>query len=202
MKTSIIVLLGSMVLCIGGCQQEKASEPAKVLEAERELRQENDALRLEAERLGGENESLRKQIEVLAGLGEDVRLSNLTTLREVSIHRRTGFYDKDRDGVKEKLIVYVEPIDEVGDIVKVAGSVEVKLFYLEAEDAEVLLERFDIGPEQLKKLWSGTLMTSGYRLSFDKPATVTDEMEELLVRVSFTEYLTGKVFRAARVIKQ
>ncbi|GAH67953.1 unnamed protein product, partial [marine sediment metagenome] len=54
---------------------------------------------------------------------------------------------------------------------------------------------------ELKKLWFATLITINYRLTFDVADKITGDEEALTVKVTFTDYLTGKVFTEQKVIK-
>ena len=71
---------------------------------------------------------LKIQVKFLTGLPEDVKSQNLYTLEAVKIGKYTNLYDKDKDGQKEKLIVYIKPVDEMGDTIKVFGKVDVQLW--------------------------------------------------------------------------
>jgi len=165
------------------------------------LRQEKAELKDQIERSESEAEQLKKQIQVLSDLPANVRLEHLYNIQKIKITRYTGFYDKDRDGKKEKLIVYIQPIDEQGDIVKATGSVDVQLWDLNKQDGEALLGQWRVGPDELEKLWIATLITINYRLPFDAGDIVDKAEGPLTVKVTFTDYLTGKVFNEQRAIK-
>jgi hypothetical protein len=140
-------------------------------------------------------------VQTLSGLPEDVRLESLYSLESVKIGRYTGFYDKDKDGKNEKLIVYIRPIDEEGDEVKASGAVDVQLWNLNKADSEALLGEWRVQPDELKKLWYATLVTINYRLTFDIADKVDNFDDIMTVKVTFTDYLTGKVFNAQRIIQ-
>jgi hypothetical protein len=144
---------------------------------------------------------LEKQVQVLAGLRAEVDIEDLYTLRRIKIHKYTNFYDKDEDGKKEKLIVYVQPIDKQGDIIKVSGSVDVELWDLNKEAGQAKLGQWHAGLDELKQNWFSTLIGGNYRLMFDIADKVDDFTEPLTVKVTFTDYLTGRVFKEQRVIK-
>ena len=150
-------------------------------------------------------EAKKKQLEdlnkVLSGLPAEVKGEMLYSLEAVRIGRLTNLYDKNDDGKKEKLIVYIQPIDRDGDIIKAAGSVEVKLWNLNNEDGKAELGEWKVGPDELKKLWFAAMMAVNYRLALDVGDKVKDYTEPLTVRVAFTDYLTGRVFKEERQIK-
>ncbi len=164
------------------------------------LAEEKTELKLQVEKLQDENEELTKRVKMLTALGPDVRLEVLGRLESIEISGRSGLYDKDKDGTKETLVVYVRTIDDAGDAIKAVGSVEVQLWDLEAED-NARLAQWRIKPEELKRLWSSTVMTSYFRLTFDVSELLRDNEKELTVKVTFTDYITGNILRKQKVIK-
>lgn len=196
MRKVIIILAGGLLALAAGCENGNAkSEQIRV------LRLEKDKLTWQIKESQAEREQLEKQVEVLAGLGAEVRLANLYTIEKVNVTKYTNLYDKNKDGQAEKLIVYIQPRDAQGDIIKAAGSVEVELWDLSEKQGQALLGEWKVGPENLKKMWFATVVTTNYRLMFD----VGDKIEEfdspLTVKVKFTDYLSGKVFEEQKVIE-
>jgi hypothetical protein len=182
-----------------GCQNTSKEPPLAV--QIKQLKEENTQLTRQIEQSANESKQLKKQIQVLSDLPEQARAENLYRLQRIEITRYTNFYDKDKDGQKEKLIVYIQPFDEEGDIVKATGAVDVQLWDLNKEADKALLGQWHVTPEQLKKLWFATLITINYRLTFDVAGKIDDFEEPLTVKVTFTDYLSGKVFEEQKVIK-
>ncbi|GAH51512.1 unnamed protein product [marine sediment metagenome] len=139
------------------------------------LRREKTQLIRQIEQYKSENKQLKKQIKVLAGLKPKVKLENLYSLQKIAITRYTNLYDKDKDAQYEKLIVYIQPLDGQGDIVKAPGTVDVQLWDLNKEASQALLGQWQVTPDQLKKLWFTAILSSNYRLMFD----VADKIERL-----------------------
>jgi hypothetical protein len=193
-----IILVGSLLIIAAGC--ENSSSKPSLTEEINTLRQEKAELKSRIEQSESEAEQLKRQIQVLSGLPPKVRLKGLYDLQRIKITRYTNLYDKDKDGKKEKLIVYIQPIDEEGDIVKATGAVDVQLWNLNKEDGEALLGQWHVTPSQLKKLWFATLITINYRLVFDIADKITGDEEALVVKVTFTDYLSGKVFKEQKII--
>ncbi|MBA7581808.1 hypothetical protein ES708_23719 [subsurface metagenome] len=188
-----------LVSLVTGCEdnKHKLSLEEENLKLQREQRQT-------AEQLGesqAQNKQLRKQIKVLSELAPEVRLENLYNIQKIKITRYTNLYDKDKDGRKEKLLVYIQPSDAQGDVIKAAGAVDVQLWDLNKPEGEALLGKWHVKPEELKDMWFATVITMNYRLIFDV-AEIIDEFEEpLTVKVTFTDYLSGKVFTEQKVIE-
>jgi cell division protein FtsB len=187
------------LLLVTGCATPNDKEsPAVKIER---LTQENTQLREQIEQSNTENKQLKDQIQVLSGLPKNVRLENFNRLERIEIGRYTGFFDKDNDGKKEKLIVYIQPVDEQGDTIKVTGTVDVQLWDLNKTNGQAMLGQWKVEPDELKKLWFATIITINYRLTFDVTNIVESLEEPLTVKVTFTDYMTGKVFKEQKVIK-
>jgi len=196
--TAHAILTCCLLVVAAGCENIGGSiSPAEQI---RILREEKRQLTRQIEQSRDRNKQLEKQLEVLSGLPAE-KLENLYELRKIKITRYTGFYDKDNDGTKETLIVYIQPIDEENDIVKATGAVDVQLWDLNRNSDEALLGQWRVEPDELKKLWFATLITINYRLTFDVAGKIENTEEPLTVRVTFTDYLTGRVFTEQKVIK-
>jgi len=166
------------------------------------LSREKTALKSQVEQLQSENEQLTSQVQKLSVLSPEVRLESLPQLDKIEITRRSGLYDKDKDGKKEKLIVYVRPYDKTADALKAPGRVLVQLWNLNAQADQALLGQWEVNAAELKQLWAGTFLTNYYRLTFDVADLLTGDEGELTVKVGFTDYITGKVLHAQKVIGQ
>jgi cell division protein FtsL len=164
------------------------------------LEEQNAQLQKQIEQTKSENEELKSQVQVLSGMPEQVKGENLYHLKKIKIGRYTDLYDKDKDGKMERLIVYIQPIDEDGDIIKAAGDVDVQLWNLSKEQDQALLCKGHVKGEELKKLWFAALMTH-YRLEFNVTGKIDEFKDPLTVKVVFTDYLTGKVFKEQKVIE-
>jgi hypothetical protein len=149
-----------------------------------------------------ENGKLKQQLQTLAGLPEQLKGENLYNLRDVEIGKYTGLFDKDKDGKKEKFVVYIEPIDEQGDIIKAAAEIEVELWDLNKPDGEAMIAKWPaVKPDELKKLWFVGLVKINYRLMFDIEDKVKNFDNPLTVKMTFTDYLSGRVFKKQTVIE-
>ena len=197
--TLYAIFTGCLLVLAGGC--ESADQKSPLAEQIQQLKQEKTQLTRQFERSKNENKQLKEQIQVLSGLPEEAKAENLYRLQKIKITRYTNFYDKDKDGQYEKLIVYIQPLDEEGDIVKATGAMDVQLWDLNKEASRALLGQWHITPGQLKKLWFATVITINYRLTFDLADKIENIQEPLTVKVTFTDYLTGKVFKEQKVIK-
>jgi len=164
-----------------GCgigSERKAPAEIKV----QQIAREKTELMRDLQQAKAENQQLAEQIKALSVFPEDKPL-NPYRLQRVKITRYSNFYDKDNDGKREKLIVYVEPVDLDGDAVKAAGTVDVQLWNLNNLNGQAMLGQWQVDPNDLRKLWYDTLVSANYRLTFDAPP----ELDVL----STSKYQTG-----------
>jgi len=194
---SVLICSCLLVGSTGGCQNNKNTLAEQVVA----LKHEKIQLAHQLEKAKAAGEQAKSQIQVLSGLSPQVRLENLYDLRKIRITRYTNLYDKDNNGRYEELIVYIKPFDAEGDIIKASGAVDVELWDLNAEDAQALLGRWHLDPAELKTMWFATLITINYRLVFDVSEIIDKFDRPLTVKVTFTDYLSGRVFTEQKVIK-
>jgi len=198
-RTVTTILVGCLLVIAAGC--ENAGSRASTAKEIQMLKQEKPQLTRQIEQSKSETERLKEHIQVLSALSPEAKLEYFDRLWRIRITGYTNLYDKDKDGRKEKLIVYIQPIDRDGDIIKAAGAVDVQLWDLNKEQGQALLGQWHVAPNELKKLWLAKFLTTNYRLTFDVADKIDEYEEPLTVKVTFTDYLTGKVFKEQKVIK-
>ena len=187
------------VVIITGCENSNSNSALR--DEMKALKQEKTQMREQIEESEKEVEQLKEQVRVLSGLPGEEKGENLYRVEKVKIGRYTNLYDEDEDGRYEKLIVYLQPIDEEGDVVKATGSVDVQLWDLNKEADKALLGEWHVGAGELKKLWFSTIITINYRMTWDVSEIISEYKEALTIKVRFTDYLTGRVFEGQKVIK-
>jgi len=188
-----------LILLISGC--DSYDRQIKLREEIDNLEIEKRELNTRLEQCKEQTRKLKQQIKTLSEIRAEGKFEKIYDLRTVNIGRYTGLYDKNDDGIKEKLIVYIQPIDQNGDIIKAPGKVQVQLWDLQKSSEEAKLEQWEIPPEKLAKNWFSTVIFSNYRLTFDVSGVVERFDHPLTVKLEFTDYCTGKVFNKQKVIK-
>jgi hypothetical protein len=193
------VLMLALIL-LSGCGT--GSERMSPLEMKaRDLEREKTQLAEQLEQSQVETEQLKAQIKTLAVLPQNKPENLFYALSAVKISRFTDFYDKNEDGKRDKLIVYLQPVDQAGDAIKTAGIVGIQLWNLNQSDGKALLGEWQVLPGELYKLWFSTLTSTAYRLTFDMATTPEILAQPLTVKSTFTDYLTGQVFTDQYVIQ-
>lgn len=197
---TVLLCSCTLALLVAGCESPPITKNPLAEKVDK-LSQEKKELMRHIEYIESRNKDLQKQITTLHDLEDEVKLKDLCDLQSVRITKYTDLFDKDKDGTKETLIVYIQPVDQDGDIIKEPGDVHVQLLDLDKDRGPVLLGKWHITPDKLRKLWFNALMKTHYRMTFDVSEKVKTFEEPLTVTVTFTDYLTGKVFEEQRLIK-
>lgn len=190
-----IIIFVSQLLIIAGCSS-KTQQPWESL---KKCAQKNTELSLQVQTLEAENTQLTEQVNTLSKLDAKARLETLATLDKIRVGKRTGFYDKDNDGAYETLVVYLEPRDTAQDTVKAVGKVKIELWDLNTASDDIKPAEWVIEPAELHTLWGGNILDSYYRIKLPLE-NVSVQKKEYTVKVSFTDYLSGKVLTDQKVI--
>jgi len=202
LRYSIFCLLSS-VFClyfVAGCESSQTPKNPLAKQVET-LTQDKKGLARQIGQLESKNKDLQKQINTLHGLPDDVKLKDIYEVQSIRITKYTNLYDKDKDGKRETLIVYIQPVDQEGDIIKVPADVHIRLLDLDKDRDPVVLGKWHITPDRLRKLWFNALMKTHYRLTFDVSDKLDSYEEPLTVMVTFTDYLSGRIFEEQKLIK-
>ncbi len=199
-RSSLFVVCCSLFVLIFafGCESPGTREKSSPLQ---QLTEQKADLQKQLEQARTENDRLKKQVSTLSGLPVDKRADAVYHLQAVKIGRFTNLFDKDKNGTKETLIVYVQPIDETGDSIKAAGAVDVQLWDLNKKESEALLAQWRAEPNEIKELWFDSIVASSYRLTFDVSAVVEKAENELTVKIAFTDYLSGRTFTDQKAVR-
>ncbi len=193
----VLLVIGLSV--VAGCDGPTTQERFRQLDLE------NRELSDQVEKLTNHNttkdaliEAQRTQIKTLQRLG-DKRLEKLYHVTAIKLERLSGGADYDGKPGDDGITVYIQPVDQEGHVIKAAGEIRVELFDLANPDGQLKIGEYRFDADHTPKLWHGRLMTHHYtvecRWRVRPPAH-----EEITVRVEFTDYLTGRTFRAQKAV--
>lgn len=191
--TAVAAML-ALCLLTAGCEDQ-----VRLRQNLKTALEENEKLKTENQGLQSEVNQQAKTIETLRGLGGEERLKNLYVVKTIKLGNYTGGFNLDsRDG-DEGIKVYVEPIDQYGNVIKAPAEVKIQLFDL-AEPAEKnLLGEYKWTVEQVGKEWSGGFGAYHYSFFCRWKDDIPPNHDQITVRVEFTDYLTGEVFEAQKL---
>ncbi len=190
-----LFILIALAMMLAGCSSGE-KRPWDTLEA---CIQANTELSMQVQHLESENTQLTEQVNTLSTLDPAARLGALDTLEKIRIGKRTGFYDKDDNGTKETLVVYLEPLDTTEDFIKAIGKVNIELWDLDTAEDKAKRAEWMVEPSKLHETWGGTIFAGYYRIKL--PLEIApDQNKAYTVKVSFTDYLTGKILTDQKVL--
>jgi uncharacterized coiled-coil protein SlyX len=193
-------LVGAAVmLALAGCGPSK---PSVVAPMQKEIISQETQIQQLQQRVANQQETIenqRKQIASLQQLGAR-RPSRLAPVEGIKFASLSGGYDENGDGSHDGVVVYVQPYDGDGDILKTSGELTIRLFDLSNPAGPKLIRQYTWNSEQLRKIWSGRLMTSHFSArcpwpeDFQPPRQVTAQAQ-------FLDYVTGKTFTQQAVFQ-
>ena len=169
-----------------------------------ELRKQIDDLHSQTENLKRQHDADQATIRGLKGattvptLPED-RIAQLFTTHGITFGRLTGGVDlaSERPG-DDGLKVYICPFDDQGQALKAAGSFEIDAFDL-AKNSDNHIGHWTFDVEQARQNWYGAALLYTYVL--ECPWQHVPEHDQLTIRATFTDALTGRVFTAEREVR-
>jgi hypothetical protein len=187
----------SVLLLACGCED-------LMVKHEREMQQRQDALAkmnaqqaAEIQQLRASEKKLQTQVDTLKKIG-DKRPDALIQVTRIRMSNYTGGLDRDKKAGHEALKIMFAPEDAAGDPIKTAGAVKIELYDLDAEEkTDKELGVFNYDTKEALKHWAGGMLTNHY--SFTLPIPKKFKGEEITVRVEFTDYMSGKIFKAQKV---
>ena len=196
---SAVAVVIAVAAALGGCGKPNV--------ASIKVRRENQDLRNKVAELESREQAHLAQIRALESNATTVpslpteRLNTLFTTHGLKFGRLTGGADLDKnapghDGLK----IYVVPTDGHGEPIKAAGSFVVECFDL-AKGEGHRVGRWEYPLDQAEKNWFGQAMLYTYVLTAPWPDGQRPEHEDLTVRVTFTDALTGRTFNDQKLVK-
>jgi hypothetical protein len=192
----LAILLTSAAMLAAGCGSPNSANIV-VRKQNQDLQDKIDSLTRTHEADQAELKGLKDRIGTLPTLPDD-RLARLFTTHGLSLGKLTGGADLDRDKPgDEGFKVYVTPTDDEGDTLKAAGSFVIEAFDLASKLPERGKWTFDT--EQARKCWNGSFLSHQYVLTCPWQSPIRHE--ELTIKVTFRDELTGREFHTQKVIK-
>jgi hypothetical protein len=192
MRTIIAgVGLIACVVVLLGCGGKPNQANIELRKKNQDFQQQIDELKRQRQADAATIRALEQQRQTVPTLPHE-RLEQLYTTHGLRFGRLTGGIDTDPERAgDEQLKVYVVPTDQSGDLLKAAGSFVIEAFDLSlGEDNR--LGRWEYSRDEAAKNWYGDLMSYGY--AFAQPWQRPPRSDEVTVRVTFEDALTGRVF--------
>lgn len=184
--------LGLVVLA--GCQigpRNFENENDRLRAQNLALRQEVEALEDRLELRLGELETLRQQVNPATQPGADVPQGESPVLSRLEFDRLSGPVDEDGDEADDLIRVYLEPQDQRGRLLPVAGRAVVRAVTIPAEGEPTLLAERVYEPEAFESAWRSGITGRHYTLELPLPEPLPEHAGDVTVKVTFTQANTG-----------
>lgn len=194
-----VYLCASVVsLFVSGCTGKPNQANIALRKQVQQLESEISELKLQHTADAASIRSLEQRVGTVPTLPRD-RLDQLYTAHGIRFGRLTGGVDLDpsKPG-DEALKVYVVPIDQTGDAIKSTGSFTIEAYDLSLAD-ENRLGRWEFSVEEAARDWIGELLMYSYSLTC--PWQRPPHKEQITLRVTFRDALTGREFSEQRVVR-
>ena len=198
MKQSLkVICLGTSVLLFCGCDRDIGQS---FFDDIKTLKEENQTLQYKVDELEKENRQLNEQVDTLSTLKLSDRQKVFPIVEKITLSRRTGFIDRDKDQIKEGLVVYVIPFDKAKDSIKAAGKLSVQLWDLEKSANGAKLYNWEISSAELGELWANAFTSNYYKLDLNINPDKMQIDKQYTLKVKFTDYISGRVFDTQKVV--
>lgn len=183
---------------VGACNSHQADSHLTEIQALK------DKIQRQARQLVDREEQLSsaaRTIQELRNLEGPRRLDRLVHVARIDIERLSGGYDDDQDGVDDGVVVYLQPVDTDGDIIKAAGSAKVELFDVTTQPGPQSVGKVELDPDAMRKAWFSKILAAHYRIKVPWSAeAATQAHQKITVWVRFTDLLSGQTFEAQRIV--
>ncbi|HOA74908.1 MAG TPA: hypothetical protein PL151_15180 [Phycisphaerae bacterium] len=189
-----LVLAGAALL-LAGCDTVRTAD---FLEVQREAQAAKEQVATLETQLSAEQQTVRnlqRQLANMRGMDPDV-LDQLVTPVKIKLASQSGGYDQDGKPGDDGIVLYVQPLDKEGDVIKAAGSFVVNLLNLSDASNPRVIATYEFDVPTTLDLWYGRFMTNHFTLRCPWPPSGPPDTDEVTARVEFTVLLTGRVLIA------
>lgn len=196
-KRVVAAVLIATAIAATGCRPSSANIA---------LRKENQALEGRVAQLERELQGARAKRRTVADpstqpqVSEDL-IQRLYTAHGLRFGRSTGSVRAEGADGKPDIAVHVVPTDEDNQTLKAAGKFAITVYDFSSEERP-LIGKKEFSLEEAREAWHGQAFLFNYVLRV--PLEREPKSEEVLIRVEFTDELTGRIVEAehkARVRK-
>ncbi len=189
-----------LLLSVAACNNVPA---AKFQAVQRDLFTSQERIRDLEDKLSAQEQTNRELGRRLANLSrlQGVPDEMLIIPERIVLASMSGGYDEDGKAGDDGIVVYVQPIDRDQHVVKVAGSLKVRLMDPQNPPGKTLFAEYNFDLEHTRPLWYGRLMTSHFTVKCPWPAGHLPAHDEIVAYVTFTDLLSGKALTATGTYK-
>lgn len=190
----------SAALVAAGCNTVSGQAYAEV---QRELLQTQEQVRQLQTDVAAREQALammKNQTAQLRGL-EPQNLEQLIVPVRIELASQSGGFDSDDQPGDDGIVLYVQPIDRDGHVVKAAGSITVTLLDLANPPEDYVVGKYHFDINKTRELWAGRLWTHHFTVRCPWFQGRPPAHNEITARVEFLDLLTGQTLTTQGVYK-
>jgi hypothetical protein len=120
---------------------------------------------------------------------------------KIQLEGQSGGYDTDGQPGDDGLVLYIQPIDADGHVIKAAGALRVRLLDLAAPADRMELAPYHFDVPTTRGLWYGRMWTHHWTVRCPWPPNRLPEHDEITARIEFTDLLTGRILTTQEAYK-
>lgn len=193
------LLAGLLLVPLAGCPDtvnvKKFNEcQTKLLETQEQVKKLEGDLVDRQQTIRNLQEQTRTLREIKAPMEQ------LTTPVKIELARMSGGYGEDQP-YDMGLVLYVQPIDKDGDVIKAAGTIKATLFDLENPPDKTVIAECAFDASETHSLWYGKLWTNYYAVRCPWPEGKAPAHNKVTARVVFTDLLSGASLSTQQVFE-
>lgn len=185
------------ILSMAGCNTVPGE---KYLQVHRELLAAKEHVGKLENQLADEQKTVRNlqnQVATARNISPET-LKDLVAPVRIELASRSGGYGTDGKAGDQGIVLYIQPIDQDGDVIKAAGSIRVTLLDLSVPTSPKVVSPYDFDVPTTRKKWYGRLMTYHYTIRCPWPPGSLPQADKITAVVEFTDLLTGRVLTAQK----
>ena len=196
-----LAVFGAAGCRIGGDGKSFKNENDELRSENLKLAREIGAFEVRVRLLDAELSTLRKDRQGDAPLADAIP----PVLSALKFARYTGPIDTDGDGRDDRVVMYIQPVDQLDRMRVTAGRLNVQAVSLRAEKPPRVVADRTYEPREFDDRWRTGLTGDHYSIDLDLPADLSADVQSVTVQLTLTEAGTGVVveaqesFRAAAV---
>jgi len=201
-RPAMWVACGASLLTAAGCLNTVSAE--KFQDTQRQLLLARERLTRLENRLAEQAQTIRNlqaQIVQLRGFDERQVQEQLIVPVRLQLASLSGGYDTDGKAGDDGLVLFVQPVDRDGHVIKAAGALRVTVYDLQQPPDDNVVARYSFTPEATRKLWYGRLMTHHFTVRCPWPTGRVPAHDELTAHVVFIDLLTGRELTVQQAYK-
>jgi hypothetical protein len=142
------------------------------------------------------NKNLQEQLGTLRTV--KAPLEQLVYPVKIELERLSGGYGVGKP-YDEGVVLYVQPMDRDNDVIKTAGTIQVKLYDLQNPPNATLIGQYDFDAQKTRSLWYGRMWT--YHFTVKCPFPKPPAHDTITANVTFTSLITGEPLTAQGAYK-